>query len=405
MTTSTAIADANALTACWASRLEGQGTVLSGAGVHVLLALLAPFAGGAARDELMGVAPEAFELPESPGIRVATGVWMRDTVPPTEAWQAAVPAGLRGTLTGDPRQDQSALDAWAAAQTGGQIAAMPVRVSEESLMVLASALSVQTTWVEPFQEERGLISRGPWARQDVATLYRYLDGIEGLRTLRAVDTDAGVITLVTIEGRDDVDVVLALGEEDQAASAVLRAALHAITGAASGGVTGRDGCVLRDNARPDRGPQPDWDDDWTVTVAPGVTVREHRALHQDTPGLSMSTVRFRVAGAHDLLQHAELFGLTAATDTTRGHFPGISLEPMAVSQARQDAVAEFTGAGFKASAVTAIDEAAGGLEGPERYHRVRHLSVCLDRPFGFAAVHRHTKLILVAGWVAEAYQY
>ncbi|WP_432972492.1 serpin family protein [Dactylosporangium sp. CA-233914] len=397
MTTSKAIADANALTARWASTLDGQGTVLSGAGVHVLLALLAPFAGGAARDELMGVAPEGFELPESPSTRMATGVWARDTLPLTEAWTAAVPERRRGTLTGDPAKDQPVLDAWAAAQTDGEIAAMPIEVSEDSFMVLASALSVRTTWVERFEEDPASIMRGPWAGQDVALLYRYLDGVEGLRTLRAVDTEAGVITLLTVEGREDVDVVLILGEETRPTSAVLPAAIDAM----SDDKPGKDGSALRRDARPDR----EGDDDWTVTVAPGVTVREHISMFEDTPGLSMDTVRFRVAGSHDLLEHAEIFGLAAATDTSRGHFPGISPEPMAVSQAKQDAVAEFSAAGFKAAAVTASDMVGAGFEEPEQYYRVRYMNVRFDRPFGFAAVHRDTGLVLVAGWVAEPEPY
>lgn len=36
--------------------------------------------------------------------------------------------------------------------------------------------------------------------------------------------------------------------------------------------------------------------------------------------------------------------------------------------------------------------------------RSKHLQVVLDRPFGFVAVHRETRLPIVAGWVADPTQ-
>src|SRR4051812_9158438 len=106
-------ANANALTARWAATLADGGTVLSGPGAHVLLALLAPFAAGAARDELLAVAPEPLDGLESPTTRMATAVWSRSEVPLTDEFTAAVPEQLRGKLSGDPAADQPVLDAWA----------------------------------------------------------------------------------------------------------------------------------------------------------------------------------------------------------------------------------------------------------------------------------------------------
>lgn len=58
----------NTLTARWTSTLDGGQTVLSGAGVYPLLALLARYAAGPARDELLAVAPDParFDLDRSP---------------------------------------------------------------------------------------------------------------------------------------------------------------------------------------------------------------------------------------------------------------------------------------------------------------------------------------------------
>ncbi|WP_426503992.1 serpin family protein [Dactylosporangium sp. McL0621] len=368
-------ANANALTARWASTVDDSGTVLSGAGVYVLLALLAPFAAGPAGEELLAVAPEPLDLPESPTTRMATAVWSRAEVPLTPEFTAAVPPARRGALTGDPAVDQPLLDAWAAEQTAGAVPALPVRVGEDTLMVLASALSVRTAWAEPFDDGVQRPGSGPWAGRALAGLNRRTRGAGALRALRVADTPAGPVTLLTVAGAEDVDVVLALGEPDQPPAAVLPAAIAALT--------------TTDVAAFDSG-----------RAGPGVAVREVDAT-DDVPELEVSTVRFRVGGSHDLLERAGVFGLRAATDSSTGHFPGVSPVPLAVSQARQDAVAEFGATGFEASAVTAFALRLAGAFFPERTHRRQVVSVVFDRPFGFAAVHRATGLVLVAGWVTE----
>jgi serine protease inhibitor len=72
---------------------------------------------------------------------------------------------------------------------------------------------------------------------------------------------------------------------------------------------------------------------------------------------------------------------------------------MYLGQARQDVVAEFTEEGFKAAAVTAMRRS---LRPPwSAPHDVRLTTISYTRPFGFAAVHRDSGLVLVAGWVAK----
>ncbi|WP_432972489.1 serpin family protein [Dactylosporangium sp. CA-233914] len=403
MTTGRAIADANALTSRWASTLDNSGTVLSGAGVHVLLALLAPFAGGRVRDDLLAIAPEQLDLPDSPATRMATGVWTRAEVPLTEDWKAAVPEPLRGALTGDPAVDQPVLDAWAARQTDGEIAAMPVQVTDGTLMVLASALSVRTTWAEPFTDDLQESEDGAWAGRQQAGLHRMTKGAGALQALRVVETAAGALTLVTVVGADDVDVVLALGEAGAPPAVVLPAAIDAAVPPGSGDATKSPRNVTYGDTLLERAtirqPEIGGSGQTPVAGAPGVSVRECQAS-DDQPELHVHTVRFRVTGSHDLLEHAEIFGLAGATDASRGHFPGISPMPMAISQARQDAVAEFTAEGFKAAAVTAFATLAGAYFQQVTY-RKRIAIVDFDRPFGFVAVHRPTGLALVAGWVSD----
>ncbi|MGZ0148139.1 serpin family protein [Kribbella sp. WER1] len=109
----------------------------------------------------------------------------------------------------------------------------------------------------------------------------------------------------------------------------------------------------------------------------------------------LSLPYFEIDADHDLLQHREVFGLTAAADPRRGHFPGLSPQPLAIDQARQVVMARFSATGFEAAAVTAMAVAAGAAPTVT----ARALSVNLDRPFGFVAVHRPTGVPVVAGWV------
>ncbi|MEE6258845.1 serpin family protein [Plantactinospora sonchi] len=361
---------ANLLTARWASILDGGGTVISGAGVYPLLALLARHAAGPARAELLAVAgePVRFDLTGSPTTRMALGVWSRHDLPLTSEWLAAVPDSMRGQLTGDSDADQRVLDAWAARHTDGAIPAMPVSVDQGTLMVLASALSVLTDWAEPFEEYWTRPASGPWQGRDVSGLARRT---HDLSVLRVVDTTAGPLTLLTVQGTGDVDVVLALGGPGRTAGEVLPAAITVPT----------DG---RDRALAD---------------GPGVSEAVVTAV-DDRPELRVSTVGFSVEADHDLLANAPLFGLASASVQVPGHFPGISPVPLAISQARQSAMATFGARGFKAAVVTAFGMRAGSVPPPAK-KRKRVVSFSVDRPFGFLAVHRSTGLVLVAGWVDQ----
>jgi serine protease inhibitor len=107
-----------------------------------------------------------------------------------------------------------------------------------------------------------------------------------------------------------------------------------------------------------------------------------------------------VAAEHDLLLQANLFGLRTAMDARRGHFPGISDWPLAIQQAIQSVRNTFSATGFEAAAGTSTGigpGAAGGIDRPQ--HTVRVIRVAFDRPFGYLAVDRTSRLVLVAGWV------
>ena len=65
-------------------------------------------------------------------------------------------------------------------------------------------------------------------------------------------------------------------------------------------------------------------------------------------------------------------------------------------------LARFFAEGFEAAAVTAFGMMTGAL--PELPYGITYVSVDFDRPFGFLAVHRPSRLAVVAGWVKSPFQ-
>ncbi|MGW7492383.1 serpin family protein [Streptomyces sp. NPDC054786] len=376
----------NEMTARWARETVGErGTVLTAAGVWPLLALLAGPAAGPAREELaeaLGTdaehagreGGELLAALAADGVDAAVALWARRALALRPAWLAGLPDGQHGELSGDPAVDQGAMDAWARQHTDGLIERMPVRIGPDVLLVLASALLVRTTWVEPFREYPARPSEGPWAGRELTALSR--SGTD-LEQVRVHGTPAGPLTAVRVAGDNGLDVHLLLGEPDMPGNEVLRHGVAALDGACPT----VSGAALSDAAGPGL----------RVTTVPS---------HDGAPRLDLTTTRFTVDAEHDLLEQADLFGLATASDPSRGHFLGMSAQPLAVSDARQTATAAFGALGFRAAAVTVMPVPMGSVPPPPPY-RAQQVSARYDRPFGFLAVHRASGLVLVAGWVTE----
>ncbi|MEV7545348.1 serpin family protein [Streptomyces sp. NPDC089915] len=391
----------NRLTARWAAAHDGDagaidaGTVFTAAGVWPLLAPLADGAAGPARAELaqaLGLpadrAAEAARellagLDGVRGLRAATGLWTRADLPLEAAWLERLAPGGHGALSGSAEADHQALDAWAGRRTDGLVRRMPVTLAEGpdgTKLVLASALTLRTKWLRPFTERPRTVSEGPWAGRPLQMLHRSTALPERASVAQG---PTGAVTLLEVVGDTGVDVHLLLGEPGAAPGGVLATGVEAVTRARP---------VTPASVLPEGRP------------GPGLTIAAVLAL---TPGprLVVETPAFEVRAEHDLLARAGLFGLEAARDDGRGHFPGVSSEPLAVGSARQSAVARFGAEGFEAAAVTAVGMAVGcGVPSRLRY-RVRHTEVRFDRPFGFLAVHRASRLVLAAGWVSDPLPY
>src|SRR5262245_4253169 len=126
----------------------GGHSVSSPLGAWALLALIAPAARGAARDELSDIlgadprhAGRALDelLTDPPDvIRTAVAVWGVDD------W----PGRLPSAVTTGPVPSQAQADAWARAHTDGLIERFPVAVSGMTAL-LASALATRISWLRP----------------------------------------------------------------------------------------------------------------------------------------------------------------------------------------------------------------------------------------------------------------
>ncbi|GAA4236907.1 hypothetical protein GCM10022254_47630 [Actinomadura meridiana] len=381
----------NALTARWAKdACDGTTTVLSGAGVWPLLAFLAAAAREPGRAELqraIGIdaagadrqARVAVSLLRTAATAAALGVWTHAGLAVEPWWQKIVPTEARGELSGEPAADQSRLDEWVQRNTADRLTRMPVQVRPDTALVLATALTIDTKWREPFQDVPLKPAEGPWAgrAKDVAGLTHTSPDVTRLALVP--DTPAGPVTLLTTQGEDDIDVTLCMGEPHRAPGEVLAAAVAAIDG---------EHRLRRGERLLDR---------TLARQTPGLRIDRITAYEPHTT-LRATAVRFDIDVQHDLLSRAGVFGLeTVSTLDGRGHLPGISRTPLAVGQAAQDVTATFSAEGFRAAAVTAMAVAAAGVPMAE----AQVLDVTFDRPFGFLVWHRPSSLVLLAGWVAE----
>jgi len=374
---SPAVQAANTLTARWCTRLGTEDFVLSGAGLWPLLALLASAADDIARAELAAALgrpadtaqQEALELIDvlrgGVSTTAALGLWTREGTPLREEWAAELPEGVVGTLT-----DQAALDQWASDETGGLINKLPLTLTPETQLILASALTARVKWRTPFNcypRDENSESAPPDQQQLSRTTY-------DLGIAAVLD---GTVTRVVVEGDGDVDVYLLLG--DQLPAEVLAIGLRELSGEAQ--------VCLAAELEGD---------------GPGLTVGRVSSIDPDDM-VCLALPSFEITAKHNLMEHVDLFGLRLLIDPYISHLPLLSLVPLSVTAGAQSVLARFFAEGFEAAAVTAFGAMASGAMPRERYE-ITSVDVTFDRPFGFIAVHRPSRLAVVAGWVDSPFE-
>ncbi len=383
MRTTDAVEIANAFTQRWLSLIDGdRNTVLSGAGACCVLAALLHGAGGDARAELQaatGVAPEVAAatvekllglLAAGSGAAGGVGIWTRPDVVLDPDFLTALPSMVVDQLP----EDLEELDRWAERMTGGIIDRFPATIDDDIRLALASVVAADVDWVDPFDP-----STTPWNNDTSShvSLVRTTFDPDSAAVIRSSQIE---VSRVVVESTGSIDVHLVAASPCDPASNVLATAIDAL------------------------GPTDN------VTIVPGSALSEgdaagclevsRRSSSVDGDQLFISLPAFEFSASHDLLEHDAHFGLVAAGDQTRSHFPGLAAEPLAVSQVVQDASVGFSDAGFRAAAVTFAAISAGAAP-PAISHTPLHIDVRHDRPFGFLAVDRSTSLALFAGWVHD----
>jgi hypothetical protein len=236
--------------------------------------------------------------------------------------------------------------------------------------VLASALAARVKWCEPFDTRPRDRNREPMA-PDQQWLFRTTYDLGAA----AVLDDA--VTRVIVDGDGDLDVHLLIG--DQHPADVLAAGLRELSGEAQ----------ARSVTQSDSG-------------RPGLNVRRVESWIQKDI-LRVELPSFEIKTHHELLEQTELFGLGPLTDPVTSHLPLLSPAPLYVSDGAQDVVARFFAEGFEAAAVTAFEVAITGAP-PDDDQQVTLATAIFDRPFGFLAVHRPSRLAVVAGWVDSPFR-
>ncbi|MCV6967546.1 hypothetical protein H7J50_27640 [Mycobacterium intermedium] len=380
---SPAVNAANTLTARWCNLMGAEDYALSGAGLWPLLALLASAADDPAGAELAAALDRPTDAAQQEALEIidllrggksttaALGIWTRKGVPLEQGWAASLPENVVGTLT-----DQAALDRWADEQTAGLIDTFPLKLTDATLLVLASALAARVRWRTPFDgcpRDRGAMWPDDPGPADQQSLSRTTSDL----SIAAVLDDA--VTRVVVEGDGDVDVHLLLGD-DQPPAEILGVGLRELSGQAQIRPAADTG---------DRG-------------GPGLTVERLKSSDPEDI-LDLSLPSFEIKTEHNLLDNSELFGLGLLTDTTTSHLPRLSPIPLAISAGAQEVLARFFAEGFEAAAVTAFSLEVG-CAFPDPRYEVTYARVVFDRPFGFLAVHRPSRLAVVAGWVKSPFQ-
>jgi hypothetical protein len=302
-----------------------------------------------------------------PLVGAATAIWQRFAEP-------------RLPMAGTPLPDQPALDAWAREHTFGLIDRFPVRVSPQTMLILASALATKVTWTRPFQTASAerLGAGSPWAGR-LQTVLKTPSGRGHLQYI-ASTRNAGDVAVHTALAQDGLSVTSVVAAPEVPAHGVIAAAYELI-----GEHEKRSLFELPLGEAPL----------WTITEEPAqVTAFDGREERYTSilPAWSAES-------DHDL-SHPD-FGFAAAA-ARLGEALG---RPDLSFVARQSALARYSRLGFEAAAVTAMMTLAGAIVAREGVRRTAELRFA--HPYAVVAVAEDpsggpwAKVPAFSAWVAE----
>ncbi|MFB9322679.1 hypothetical protein [Cryptosporangium minutisporangium] len=371
--------------------------VASPLGAWLVLALAAPAATGPVRASLEDLLGEPAEQAAAhagrllsephPAVAAAAALWTRadQRTPALRAWES----GLAEIVERGAVPSQEGANAWASTRTGGLIEEFPIRVDARTLLVLASALATDVSWLTPFGTAPAaeLGADSPWAER-VTTALRSADVHA---CFLAPTPEAGDVAVHTVESADDdpLVVVSVIGAPDVAPPAVLAAA-HRIATDHVDALAPRyslfDLPLGEGHA-------------WTITEEPTQTLaRDGREEH-----CGATLPAWSARSTHDLLRDPR----TGFGDAAAAVLPLLPPRPEGFAvEAVQSAMAEYSRVGFKAAAVTALGIRVGSVAPSPRPGVLRRAALRFGRPYAVVAVVGARRgpwhgVPVFSAWVAE----
>jgi hypothetical protein len=296
-----------------------------------------------------------------PAVVSAAALWLAPApTPAMDAWLAALPPSVE---TG-PLPSQTEADTWADEHTLGLIKKMPLTLTPDTILLLATALATKVSWVQPFElaPATRLGAASPWRGAVSRVLEMPEHGHEAFIAHAPALGDVAVHTGLAAEG---LRVTSVIGPDGAAPASVLAAAYDIAVAAATRGPLDR-----RSLFDLPLGEGPAWTltEEAVQTAAPFGREEVHRVV---LPAWS--------AESRHNLNRPEL-GIPAAAAAAKRALG----EPGARHEAAQSAMARYSRVGFEAAAVSAMAVAVGfpmPQDGLRRTAEVR-----FDRPYAVVAV-------------------
>lgn len=360
----------------------GGHSVTSALGVWLLLALASDTVADGERSALVNLLGMPLDdaknlaaaLLDSPHAQVcsATAVWTPDSheTAALRRWMETLPSSLsRG-----PVPSQTEADVWAADNTDGLIDHFPLPMSEDTLLVLASALATKVDWHQPFEVASVKSTPGGAASwpSDVTTVLR---SPEDVRRYICRSEFSGAGDMAVHEARAEGLVVVSVAAGPEVSQAQVIAAAHRVAFTAAVPRTPSSIPLERSLFDLEVGRHPCWHLEERPGQVTSTTGREER-VEAYLPAWEAET-DLDLTAEPQLGVGSVLTGLSRLLVADPGG---------AKASARQAAKASFSKTGFTAAAVTAFGLIATGPPPQTRSGVVRTATLLFGGPHAVVAV-------------------